>query len=208
MAISVPATCRHCSKLIIPEHLAANHRSDGAFICEECYRKPALQSVMEAPGAKQGIMEISEKSLFPEKPADKPSAGRKLEMKSYFNIHGYNVIRKLGEGGMATVYLAEDGKSGGKVALKVLVPKVEVGRQTSEDFLREIDNTTALVHPNIVRIFDSGYSNGTFFYSMGFMEPGDLNAYVARCGGRLGQDEALQIIFQIEFIKKEMFFCF
>ena len=197
VCISTPAICRYCSKPISPEDLSANHRKDGTFVCEECYRKSFLLPVLNIPYAKQDVTDNSEELLFPEKNGGKPPSGKKLEMKSYFNIYGFKIIRKLGEGGMASVYLAEDEKHGGKVALKILVPKVEVEQQASEEFLREIDNTTALDHPNIVKIFDSGYSNGAFYYSMGHMEYGDLHSYVVRCGGKLGQNEALQIVFQI-----------
>ena len=67
----------------------------------------------------------------------------------------YAIERKLGEGGMATVYLADDLKHERKVALKVLKPELAavVG---AERFLAEIKTTANLQHPHILPLFDSG----------------------------------------------------
>ena len=71
----------------------------------------------------------------------------------------YSVERELGEGGMATVYLAEDIKHGRHVALKVLKPELAavVG---AERFLAEIQVTAKLQHPNVLPLFDSGEADG------------------------------------------------
>ena len=67
----------------------------------------------------------------------------------------YRVHRKLGEGGMASVYLAEDLKHERKVALKILKPELAavIG---AERFLAEIKTTANLQHPHILPLFDSG----------------------------------------------------
>jgi len=67
----------------------------------------------------------------------------------------YTIERQLGEGGMATVYLARDEKHNRKVALKVLKPELAavVG---AERFLAEIQTTANLQHPHILPLFDSG----------------------------------------------------
>ena len=81
----------------------------------------------------------------------------------------YRVERGLGEGGMATVYLAEDLKHHRNVALKVLKPElvVVVG---AERFLAEIEVTAKLKHPNILPLFDSGEADGFLFYVMPYVE--------------------------------------
>ena len=67
----------------------------------------------------------------------------------------YRIERRLGEGGMATVYLAEDLKHDRKVALKVLRP--ELGVVLGADrFLKEIKTTARLQHPHILPLYDSG----------------------------------------------------
>ena len=77
----------------------------------------------------------------------------------------YTVTRELGQGGMATVYLAHDLKHDRDVAIKVLRDDVaqSVGR---ERFLREIRLAAKLSHPHILPLFDSGDADGTLFYVM------------------------------------------
>jgi serine/threonine-protein kinase len=74
----------------------------------------------------------------------------------------YVVEREVGQGGMATVYLAEDVKHGRKVALKVLKPELAavVG---AERFLAEIKTTANLQHPHILPLHDSGEAD-SFLY--------------------------------------------
>jgi len=67
----------------------------------------------------------------------------------------YSVVRELGEGGMATVYLADDLKHERKVALKVLKPELAAA-VGAERFLTEIKTTANLQHPHILPLFDSG----------------------------------------------------
>src|SRR5690349_14179312 len=75
----------------------------------------------------------------------------------------YVIERELGQGGMATVYLAQDIKHKRKVALKVLKP--ELGAVLGvERFLSEIQVTANLQHPNLLPLFDSGESEGLLFY--------------------------------------------
>ena len=72
---------------------------------------------------------------------------------------GYRIERELGEGGMATVFLADDLRHERKVALKVLKPELAavVG---AERFLAEIKTTANLQHPHILPLFDSGVADG------------------------------------------------
>jgi serine/threonine protein kinase len=67
----------------------------------------------------------------------------------------YRVERRLGEGGMATVYLAEDRKHGRKVAVKVLRPEL-AALLGADRFLQEIKTTAQLQHPHILPLYDSG----------------------------------------------------
>ena len=95
----------------------------------------------------------------------------------------YTVERELGEGGMATVYLARDRKHDRSVAIKVLRP--ELGNALgAERFLREIRTTAALRHPNILPLYDSGATDagpeGLLFYVMPLVEGESLRARLDR----------------------------
>jgi serine/threonine-protein kinase len=83
----------------------------------------------------------------------------------------YRIERELGQGGMATVYLAEDLKHKRKVAVKVLKPEL-AAVLGAERFVQEITTTAALQHPHILPLFDSGSADGFLFYVMPFIEVG------------------------------------
>jgi serine/threonine-protein kinase len=77
----------------------------------------------------------------------------------------YRIERELGQGGMATVYLAQDLKHDRKVALKVLKPEL-AAVLGAERFVQEIKTTANLQHPHILPLFDSGTADGFLFYVM------------------------------------------
>ena len=90
----------------------------------------------------------------------------------------YRLERELGQGGMATVYLAQDLKHDRKVAVKVLRPELAavIG---AERFLSEIKTTANLQHPHILPLFDSGESDGFLYYVMPFVEGETIRDHAA-----------------------------
>ena len=103
----------------------------------------------------------------------------------------YRIEREIGEGGMATVYLAKDLKHNRSVALKVLKPELAavVG---AERFLAEIETTANLQHPHILPLFDSGEADSFLFYVMPLVEGESLRERIDR-DKQLPVDEAVQI---------------
>src|SRR5947208_4700042 len=91
----------------------------------------------------------------------------------------YRVERELGEGGMATVYLAHDLKHDRKVAIKVLKPEL-AAVLGAERFVVEIRTTAALQHPHILPLFDSGTAGGFLFYVMPYVEGETLRTKLDR----------------------------
>lgn len=91
----------------------------------------------------------------------------------------YHVLREIGSGGMARVYLADDLRHGRRVALKVLNPELGVLLGV-ERFLSEIKVTAALQHPNLLPLFDSGEAGGLLFYVMPYIEGGSLRERLQR----------------------------
>ncbi|HEY8174725.1 MAG TPA: protein kinase [Gemmatimonadaceae bacterium] len=91
----------------------------------------------------------------------------------------YEIEREIGQGGMATVYLARDVRHGRRVALKLLNP--ELGAVVGvERFLAEIRVTANLQHPNLLPLFDSGAAEGHLFYVMPYVEGESLRAKLQR----------------------------
>jgi serine/threonine-protein kinase len=103
----------------------------------------------------------------------------------------YRTERELGAGGMATVYLALDLRHNRKVAIKVLRPELAAALG-GERFLREIETTAGLRHPNILPLFDSGQAGGVLFYVMPYVEGESLRDRLER-EGRLPLDDAIRI---------------
>jgi serine/threonine-protein kinase len=107
----------------------------------------------------------------------------------------YRIERELGQGGMATVYLAEDLRHDRKVALKVLRP--ELGAILGgERFLQEIKVTASLQHPHILPLFDSGSADGLLFYVMPLVEGETLRERLDR-EKQLPVSEAVRIASEI-----------
>jgi tRNA A-37 threonylcarbamoyl transferase component Bud32/WD40 repeat protein len=91
----------------------------------------------------------------------------------------YRIERRLGEGGMATVYLAYDVRHERQVAVKVLRPEL-AAVLGHERFLAEIRTTASLQHPNILPLFDSGMAGAVPFYVMPFVEGESLRQRLER----------------------------
>ncbi len=103
----------------------------------------------------------------------------------------YRIERVLGEGGMATVYLAEDLKHQRMVAVKVMRPEL-AATLGSERFLREVSIAARLSHPHILAVHDSGNVDGVLYYVMPLVEGESLPARLAR-EKQLPVAEALRI---------------
>ncbi len=103
----------------------------------------------------------------------------------------YRIQSHLGQGGMATVYLAEDLKHDRKVALKVLLPELAavIG---AERFLQEIKVTANLQHPHILQLYDSGEADSFLFYVMPYVDGESLRDKLDR-EKQLAVDEAISI---------------
>jgi serine/threonine protein kinase len=107
----------------------------------------------------------------------------------------YAVEREVGQGGMATVYLARDLKHSRQVALKVLRPEL-ASAMGGDRFPREIQIIAQLAHPHILPLHDSGEMGGFLFYVMPFIEGESLRQKLAR-EGRLPVREAIGILREV-----------
>jgi serine/threonine protein kinase len=94
----------------------------------------------------------------------------------------YQILRKLGAGGMANVYLAEDQELGRRVAIKILNDRHANDDQFVERFRREAKNAAALSHPNIVSIYDRGEAEGTYYIAMEYLDGRSLKELILSRG--------------------------
>src|SRR4051795_1006914 len=117
----------------------------------------------------------------------------------------YRVVRKLGTGGMANVYLAEDQELGRSVAIKMLDERHSQDEQFVERFRREAKNAAGLSHPNIVSIYDRGEFDGSYYIAMEYLEGRTLKELIVRNGPTpvpIAIDYARQVLSAIAFAHK------
>jgi serine/threonine-protein kinase len=94
----------------------------------------------------------------------------------------YRILRKLGSGGMANVYLAEDEELGRRVAIKILNDRYANDELFIERFRREAKSAAGLSHPNIVSIYDRGQAEGTYYIAMEVIEGRSLKELILTRG--------------------------
>jgi eukaryotic-like serine/threonine-protein kinase len=94
----------------------------------------------------------------------------------------YRILRKLGSGGMANVYLAEDEELGRRVAIKILNERHANDESFVERFRREAKHAAGLSHPNIVSIYDRGEAEGTYYIAMEYLEGRSLKELISSRG--------------------------
>jgi len=114
----------------------------------------------------------------------------------YETISNYEILEKLGEGGMGQVYKAFDTKLERNVAIKLMLPQVQSGESSKERFIQEAKSASALDHPNICTIYEIGETDdGSLFIAMAYYEGESLQEYLKR--EIPSYDEALDIAIQV-----------
>src|ERR687884_1194116 len=114
----------------------------------------------------------------------------------------YRIVRKLGAGGMADVYLAEDQELGRRVAIKILNDRHAADDSFIERFRREAKNAAGLSHPNIVSIYDRGEAEGTYYIAMEYLDGRSLKELIVGRGPApvsVAIDYARQILSALRF---------
>ena len=108
----------------------------------------------------------------------------------------YQIIKSIGEGGMANVYLAYDTILDRNVAVKVLRGDLSNDEKFVRRFQREALNASSLSHPNIVEVYDVGDDNGQYFIVMEYIEGKNLKDLLKK-RGKLTVTEVVDIMSQI-----------
>jgi serine/threonine-protein kinase len=109
----------------------------------------------------------------------------------------YQILQKIGSGGMGAVYKASQPNIGRMVAIKILHPKLVNRKDLVSRFSREAKALAHLSHPNTVKVIDDGeLEDGSLYIVMEFLEGKNLNQTV-RAGGPIPVERALPILIQV-----------
>jgi serine/threonine protein kinase len=128
---------------------------------------------------------------MPSQPSTGPVTGRVGRPSDQFGR--YRLIKKLGQGGMGTVYLAKDTQLDRQVALKVPHFTEEDGPELLQRFHREARSAATVVHTNICPVYDVGQIDGVHYLAMAYVE-GQTLAEVVRGNKQLPQPRAVQLV--------------
>jgi hypothetical protein len=170
---AAPPCCQLCRKDVSRE-VSSGH--PGVYVCEDCRRR-----IVDGPSAiLSGILRATAQVLG----------------SAELSIPDYEIVGKLGEGGMGAVYLVRHKQTGKQAALKVMLSKVAVDEVARQRFMHEIQNMRALRHENIVEFYHHGSSGGMFYFLIEFCGGGSVADLVTRRGGRLALAEAGPIALQ------------
>lgn len=215
VAIVAPASCADCGAEIPEDNKKQAEVSAGVYQCASCQKKPTQvgpkaraksprkectkcgRDVSDEVGQNRhgdyicascqaDPMQILKRLL------DLAKSGRD----DLQTIQGYTIEKELERGGMGLVCLARHDQSGERVALKVMLPQVATNERGKQLFLRETESSKALEHKHVVKLKDSGCSEGTFFFTMEFCNQGSVADLMQKRQRPLSISEAGPIILQ------------
>jgi len=152
--------------------------SEGTRFCGNCgasFQTPKESSGEATRTIKTQTQELARRSLF---------AGR------------YEIVEKLGMGGMGSVYRVMDQKVDEEVALKILNPEVIADEETINRFRNELSLARKIIHKNVCRMFDLHEFEGALFITMEYVAGEDLRSFIRRSGS-LTVDKSIFIAKQI-----------
>jgi hypothetical protein len=180
--VSAPPSCSDCGRPILATERTRCGWVGGAYLCEAC-RRGTLTG--RGPGGDAS-------------PLARPAAAPQVEDGGNApgsTVGPYAIERLLGKGGMGAVYLARrlGGEPSPPVALKVMLPRMVVDEGAQEIFIREIEITRALRHPNIVGLLDFGKHQGRFYFALEYCAGGSAEQLRRRLGGRVPLPSTLHI---------------
>lgn len=109
----------------------------------------------------------------------------------------YQINSQIGQGGMAVIYRAVDTRNGETVALKVMLPHLSYETETRQRFHEEGENAKRLIHPNIVRVYETGQSEGHAYIAMEYAAGGTVAQLLKARRQPMSPQEALPLLYRV-----------
>src|SRR5213594_2731158 len=165
---------------------------DGNMLVEAQSKAPSPSAAAASPSGGTGVRTPPHPH-----PRRGPGPDRASTLSGQVLDTGYQVLKKLGEGGMSYVYLAREVATGKEVAIKVLAPKLATDRSSVERLRREAGLAMRLDHPNVYRIMRLGESeDGLIYLDMPFL-PGELLSDREVKGGPMELAKGIDVLRQV-----------
>jgi serine/threonine protein kinase len=182
-------TCHSCRKSYNVHH----YKPTETYTCKHCTAELSLPTKPVTPSVHDSIT-IATTSLRKKtgKPRTKPTVSAEL----VHLLSGYEIVKRLGQGGMGTVYKARDLIGSRWVAVKLLAPFLASDEEYVKRFFQEARNLQKLNHPNIVAAYDAGVSGEQKFFVMEFVDGPSLENVLHK-KGILKEGTALEIVRQV-----------
>jgi len=182
-------TCHACQKSYNVHH----YRPTETYTCKHCTAELSLPTKPVTPSVSDSIT-IATTSL--RKKTGKPRTRPTVSPDLVSLLSGYEIVKRLGQGGMGTVYKARDLIGGRWVAVKLLAPFLASDEEYVKRFFQEARNLQKLHHPNIVAAYDAGVTGEQKFFIMEFVDGPSLEEVLHK-KGILKEGTALEIVRQV-----------
>jgi len=221
VSIEIPVICVACGEEIPKADLADALQDDGSYLCNKCQEKQSqtIDSYVPKPIIKclncgkdvteeagphvtGGYLCLECRKLAHGQVVDPMELLQamfkevKLDRGQDLKIPDYEVIKKLGQGGMGAVYLVRHKSTGKKSALKIMLPRAEILVKNRIKFNREVVTMKSIRHPNIVEFYQDGAVGDMYYFLMEFCEGGSTADLASDHGGRLDLNTAGQIMLE------------
>jgi eukaryotic-like serine/threonine-protein kinase len=189
-------TCQACKKSYNVHH----YRPYETYNCKHCNGKLALPNKPVSTSVNDSITMattvFTEDEVKPTKARAKTKARPAVPAELVHLLAGYEIVERLGQGGMGTVYKARDTIMGRWVAVKLLAPFLADDKEYVKRFFMEARNLQKLHHPNIVEAFDAGIAGDHKFFIMEFVNGLSLER-VMHMKGIIAEPMALEVARQV-----------
>jgi serine/threonine protein kinase len=182
-------TCHSCRKSYNVHH----YKPTETYTCKHCTAELSLPTKPVTPSVSDSIT-VATTSL--RKKTGKPRAKPTVSAELVHLLSGYEIVKRLGQGGMGTVYKARDLIGSRWVAVKLLAPFLASDEEYVKRFFQEARNLQKLHHPNIVAAYDAGVSGDQKFFVMEFVDGPSLEDVLHK-KGILKDTTALEIVRQV-----------
>lgn len=201
--IDCDAECKDCGKIIDSCEKEKYQLDENIYQCKKC----KIEEQARIEGEEETFYQAPPKadSIKKSREAERFAADFIMQLLGEVNVGkpkiidtfpGYEVLKKIGEGGMGAVYLAKDIKSGKPVAIKIIRPENQPGNKEIARFKREGKLNYELKHENIVCCYKTDYDDGVYYIVMEYVDGIDIQTLMKQ-KGRIDVISACKIIIDV-----------